>query len=170
MSGSEQSLSDLNDNVPTINCRCSNQSSSQTHAHSYLLVCILASASPLGTRIVPLCCPCVVVDKVYSAIVLALLCGNKQQKQQQKKRGFYSISGLRLDKPTKKNKKSGTILSQHGGGQRGSLSFGGGWCLTPVAENKQACVIFHCGLFSTLVSQWRYPRLYIKYGPQISCW
>lgn len=126
MSGSEQSLSDLNDNVPTINCRCSNKSSSQTHAHSYLLVCILASASPLGPRIVPLCCPRVVVDKVYSAIVLALLCGNKQQKQQKKKRGFHSISGLRSDKPTKKNKKSGTILSQHGGGQRGSLSFGGG--------------------------------------------
>lgn len=137
MSGSEQSLSDLNDNVPTINCRCSNKSSSQTHAHSYLLVCILASASPLGPRIVPLCCPRVVVDKVYSAIVLALLCGNKQQKQQKKKRGFHSISGLRSDKPTKKNKKSGTILSQHGGGQRGSLSFGGGLMSHPCGR-KQA--------------------------------
>lgn len=140
MSGSEQSLSDLNDNVPTINCRCSNQSSSQTHAHSYLLVCILASTSPLGPRIVPLCCPCVVVDKVYSAIVLALFCGNKQQKQQKKKKGFHSISGLRSEKPTKKKQDIGNNSITTWGRSEGFTLFGGGGGVSPLWQKTSRLV------------------------------
>lgn len=56
--------------------------------------------SPLGPRIVPLCCPCVVVDKVDSAIVLALLCGNKQEKNRKKKKVFIELHVY--SQPTKK--------------------------------------------------------------------
>lgn len=96
--------------------------------------------SPLGPGIVPLCCPCVVVDKVDSAIVLALLCGNKQEMNRKKKvfMEFHVYSQpmkkqnnnnktqmIIIIKIKKNPKKSGTILSQHAGGQRGSLSLGG---------------------------------------------
>lgn len=104
------------------------------HTHTRLYALGLGvRVSPLGPRIIPLCCPCVVVDKVYSAIVLALLCGNKQEMKKRKKKGFmaFHVYGQRIKKKThKKNTtttkpKEGTILSQHAGGQRGSLSLGG---------------------------------------------
>lgn len=43
------------------------------------------SVSPLGPRVVPLCRPGVVVDKVHSAIVLTLLCENRPERNKRKK-------------------------------------------------------------------------------------
>lgn len=47
-------------------------------AQTHNLALFLLAASPLGPRIVPLCCPRVVVDKVHPAIVLTFLCRHKE--------------------------------------------------------------------------------------------
>lgn len=127
------------------------------HTHTRLYALGLGvRVSPLGPRIIPLCCPCVVVDKVYSAIVLALLCGNKQEMKKRKKKGFmaFHVYGQRIKKKnTKKHNNNKTKRRNNSittcGRSEGFALFRGEKCLTPVVENKKACVIFHCGLFST---------------------
>lgn len=49
----------------------------------------------MGPGVVPLGRPCVVVDKVHSAIVLALLCGNKEKMKNGGKKGFtvFNVAG-----------------------------------------------------------------------------
>lgn len=82
------------------------------HTHTGLYASGLGGevrVSPLGPGIVPLCCPCVVVDKVDSAIVLALLCGNKQEMNRKKK--FYGIACLQsANEKTKHNNKTQIII------------------------------------------------------------
>lgn len=54
----------------------------------------------MGPRVVPLGRPCVVVDKVHSAIVLALLCGNKHNIKNRGKKGFtaFNVDGQLIKK------------------------------------------------------------------------
>lgn len=52
----------------------------------------IVSVSPLGPRIIPLRCSRVVVDKVYSAIVLALLCGHKSESFM--RFGMFEVGGF----------------------------------------------------------------------------